>query len=209
MSYDVAVWVGEVPADDEAAGAVFADLAEEFLEGAELEPAAELAAFTEAVNVVRPGSPDESWQVTVSGPIAYFTLAYGEIDDAVGPIEQLADANGLVCFNPQTGRVHNMAPRRGITTAHGAVAVPAHWMAFLGQELRDPNGFVTLQDGQADHYIQAMNADGTLLLEYRDGSPEQHFQTTVRNHLEIADAIQQWLAGEREFVSQHAWERLR
>ncbi|TDD61924.1 hypothetical protein E1263_05930 [Kribbella antibiotica] len=95
-----------------------------------------------------------------------------------------------------------------VTTQHGTTGLPDHWMAFLGDALRTSDDFVIVGDGRDHHYIQARNTDGVYNLEYRDGSPQLHFCTEVSNQLVIADAIQQWLAGERGFVTEHAWERL-
>jgi hypothetical protein len=46
------------------------------------------------------------------------------------------------------------------------------------------------------------------LLEHRDGSPDQHFQAKDVSLASIADALSQWMRGERTFVDDHDWEPL-
>jgi hypothetical protein len=201
VSYDVAVWLGEPPASHQDATTVFKSLFEQYVEGPPVAAIPQLAVFADAM--------DGKWDVTVSGPIAYITLARSEVAAATGQLTQLANDHGLIYFDATKKRLHNAPLQHGITTRRrGNVAVPEHWMSFLADALRDPTDFVLIEDGRADHYIQAANSAGSLLLEYRDGSPQQHFQTTVRNHLELADALQQWLAGETDFIADHTWQRL-
>jgi hypothetical protein len=205
VSYDVAVWLGELPASHEDATTVFKALFEQYVEGPPVAAIPQLAAFAVAVERIS----DDDWDITVSGPIAYIALTRSEVAAATGRLSQLADDHGLIYFDASKNRLHNAPPQHGISTRRrGNVAVPEHWMSFLADALRDPTDFVLIEDRRADHYIQAANSAGTLLLEYRDGSPRQHFQTTVSNHLELADALQQWLAGETDFIGDHSWQRL-
>ncbi|MDF2509706.1 MAG: hypothetical protein K0Q52_3565 [Microbacterium sp.] len=94
-----------------------------------------------------------------------------------------------------------------ITTVSGRVGLPDRWAAFVSRELREPDGFVTVQSGK-NSYAQVFNDRGALLLEYRDGSPQRHFQTTSVSLGAAAEALEQWANDEREFVRQHDWVRL-
>jgi hypothetical protein len=62
-----------------------------------------------------------------------------------------------------------------ITTLNGRVGLPDRWLPFLSRQVREVDGFVTVQRGE-NSYAQVFNDRGTLLLEYRDGSPQRHFQ---------------------------------
>ena len=103
---------------------------------------------------------------------------------------------------------HGM-PRLTIQTPDGAVGLPDRWLAFIARELREPDRFVIVDDGRRKSYAQAFNHHGTLLLEYRDGSPQRHYQVTDVGLAEVADALAQWSRGERAFIQVHEWKRLR
>lgn len=62
-------------------------------------------------------------------------------------------------------------PELTIDTLDGRVAVPDSWLAFVARELREPDRYVVVKDGRRHSYAQVFNDEGTLLLEYRDGSP--------------------------------------
>lgn len=94
-----------------------------------------------------------------------------------------------------------------ITTVSGRVGLPDRWVPFVSRELREPDGFVTVQRG-SNSYAQVFNDRGTLLLEYRDGSPQRHFQTASVSLAAAAEALEQWAKHERRFVTQHDWVRL-
>jgi hypothetical protein len=82
--------------------------------------------------------------------------------------------------------------------------MPAMWFPFLLNELRVPDGFVSV--GKGDAYAQARNDDGMLVLEYREAG--EHFQATGVPMDQIADALSQWAAGQRRFIALHTWQRL-
>ena len=73
---------------------------------------------------------------------------------------------------------------------------------------KNPAGFLIVDSGPPDMYAQAINHDGSLWLEYRDGSPEQHFQVQDVALDEVAAALSQWTRGERAFVDEHDWKQL-
>jgi hypothetical protein len=100
------------------------------------------------------------------------------------------------------------APEVTIRTGSGTVAWPEHWLAFVARELRAHHGHVIVDSGRPNRYAQAINDDGRLVLEYRDGSPQRHYQACDVGLADIADALQQWGQGERGFVADHDWERL-
>ena len=91
-------------------------------------------------------------------------------------------------------------PELTVTTLDGTVGFPDRWLAFVSRELREADRFVIVDDGSGDSYAQVFNHDGTLLLEYRDGSPQRHFQVTGVGLADVADALAQWARGERAFV---------
>lgn len=108
MSYDLAVWDGELPRGDEA-GAVFDELYERYLDSedviAELSP--RIAAYVEALVARYPddaaGSPWASPPVIdeASGPIVYLLMSYSRAEEVSEYAAALAREHGLVCFDPQ------------------------------------------------------------------------------------------------------------
>lgn len=95
-----------------------------------------------------------------------------------------------------------------IQTLDGRVGLPESWLPFVARELREPDRYVVVADGRRHSYAQAFNDQGTLLLEYRDGSPQRHFQVRGVGIDDVADALSEWSEGGRAFVDRHAWERL-
>ena len=67
MSYDLAVWEGERPADDEVAGEAFSDLYERYIESDELvPPTAWISAYARALlerfpDIDGPAGDDSPW----------------------------------------------------------------------------------------------------------------------------------------------------
>ena len=95
-----------------------------------------------------------------------------------------------------------------IMTPNGTVAEPDSWLALVISVLREPEGFVIVSSGPPHLYAQAINHEGRFLLEYRDGSPDQHFQAEDVSLASIADALSQWTRGERTFIGDHEWSLL-
>lgn len=106
-------------------------------------------------------------------------------------------------------RGHNGAvPLLTIQTLDGWVGMPENWLAFIARELREEDRYVVVGDGRRHCYAQAANDQGKLVLEYRDGSPQRHFQVVGMDISDVAEALAQWAEGERAFVGRHQWQRL-
>ncbi len=82
-----------------------------------------------------------------------------------------------------------------IKTPNGTVAEPESWLALVLSVLGEPGGFLTVSSGPPHLYAQAINFEGRLLLEYRDGSPDQHFQAEDVSLASIADVESPALTG--------------
>ncbi len=96
-----------------------------------------------------------------------------------------------------------------IMTPDGTVAEPERWLPLVHRVLREPDGFLIVDSGQPNMYAQAMNHKGSILLEYRDGSPERHFQVRDVGLDDVAEALAQWTRGERAFIDkQKNWQQL-
>jgi hypothetical protein len=67
---------------------------------------------------------------------------------------------------------------------------------------------LTVSSGPSDVYAQAINHEGHIVLEYRDGAPDRQFQVSDVPLSEVADALSQWMNGDRRFIDDHEWQRL-
>lgn len=115
MSYDVAVWVGERPADDAAAAATYDELWARY-EDAAVEPDPRILAYIADLTARYPDLDDldddhlddSPWADSplvdnVMGPFFYFSMTYPGADEALPFVAATAAAHGLVCFDPQDG----------------------------------------------------------------------------------------------------------
>lgn len=92
-----------------------------------------------------------------------------------------------------------------IMTLNGTVAEPDSWLAFTYAALSESGGFITVRSGPPNLYAQAINHDGQLLLENRDGSPSRHYQAQDVSRADIAEALSQWTHDDRDFIGHHEW----
>ena len=112
MSYDLAVWEGSRPADNDAAADAYEDLCNRYLELDErLPPTGRIRDYVEALLARWPdlgeeGSDDSPWAGSpilheAVGPVLYLTIVWTRAEDASSHAAELARAHGLVCYDPQ------------------------------------------------------------------------------------------------------------
>jgi hypothetical protein len=109
MSYDLAVWEGDSPSDDEVAAAQYESLMEQMESGALGDPTPRIRAYVNALLARWPdiheaeGSPWASspLMAEASGPLVYFPMVFSRADEASTFAAELARDHGLVCFDPQ------------------------------------------------------------------------------------------------------------
>ncbi|GGZ88815.1 MULTISPECIES: hypothetical protein [Streptomyces] len=118
MSYDLAVWEGQRPADDRAAGRVFTDLFDRYLEpDADSPPTERIAAYVAALverwgdvtDDVKDASPWAAGPLIggAGGPLVYFPMSWSRAEEVSAWAAALADSMGLVCFDPQQNRLRS------------------------------------------------------------------------------------------------------
>ncbi|MGA5424462.1 hypothetical protein [Streptomyces lavendulocolor] len=110
MSYDLAIWQGEVPASDREAAKVHRRLFDAYLERDELLPMeTKIAEFIAALTDRWPdqnAEDDSPWAGIplsggASGPYVYITLAWSGAEEVSAYVAQTASGFGLNCFDPQ------------------------------------------------------------------------------------------------------------
>ncbi|MGF0171299.1 hypothetical protein ACQF36_12515 [Streptomyces sp. Marseille-Q5077] len=116
MSYDLAVWEGERPADDKAAGRAFTDLYDRYVDTDTEHPATErIAAYVAALlerwcDLTEDVADTSPWSTgpligAACGPLVYFPMRWSTAEEVSSYAAALADSMGLVCFDPQQDRL--------------------------------------------------------------------------------------------------------
>ncbi|MET8830133.1 hypothetical protein ABZX40_32460 [Streptomyces sp. NPDC004610] len=118
MTYDLAVWEGERPADDKAAGDTFAALYDHYIDTVDdidHPPTDRIAAYVAAL-LDRWGDMDDDnddtcpWSAgplidTATGPLVYFPMRWSMAEETSAHAAELAQSMDLVCFDPQRDRL--------------------------------------------------------------------------------------------------------
>ncbi|MFI1825324.1 hypothetical protein ACH41E_02555 [Streptomyces sp. NPDC020412] len=122
MSYDLAVWEGERPADDAAAGRCFDELYEKYVagDGAGVPPNKQIAAFVDALlgrwpDLTEDEDDTSPWSTgplidEASGPLIYFPIRWSMVEEAAVHIAGVASSMGLNCYDPQSQCLWPAAP---------------------------------------------------------------------------------------------------
>ncbi|WP_433199832.1 hypothetical protein ACQP00_27695 [Dactylosporangium sp. CS-047395] len=118
MSYDLAVWEGDRPADDAAGAAEFQRL---YGRHAGDEPTARIAAYVAALlerypDIDTDDGADSPWSTgpligEARGPLVYFPMVWSACEEVSAWAADLAAEHGLQCFDPQENRMRTPANR--------------------------------------------------------------------------------------------------
>jgi hypothetical protein len=127
VSFDLAVWEGDRPANDLAAAAEFRRLYDRYREaGAPVEPSPRIAAYVQALLARYPDIDTEAgeqspWSTAplmdeARGPLVYFPMAWGRCAETSDWATRLAEHHGLNCFDPQATRLRTSYRRLGASS---------------------------------------------------------------------------------------------
>jgi len=116
MSYDLAVWEGDRPADDAAAHQQYRRLYDRYIGGKDPQPPTpRIAAYVRALldrypDITSEAGEDSPWADgplirDASGPFLYFPMVFSQCDEASAWAAEVAQERGLVCYDPQTGQL--------------------------------------------------------------------------------------------------------
>lgn len=124
MSYDLAVWEGDNPADDGEAGLIYEQLYRKYIdENYPTPPTPRVRAYVDAllerwVDLTE----DEDGELSpwsdgplidnASGPFIYFGMVYSRSDEVSAEAARMAAERDLVCYDPQFERLRPDAEER-------------------------------------------------------------------------------------------------
>jgi hypothetical protein len=231
MSYDLAVWEGERPANDFAGRAEFERLYEQYMDHTRrVPPTPRIRAYVDALLARYPdlstdddedGEDARPWSTSpligeASGPVVYFPMVCSRAEDASAWAAELAAEPGLNCYDPQWNQMRT--------------EFREHWAFELQAErsrsFQDPDHDVirrVLRHLNRDNYYAVLTRSdgwylqvgvgeragtrpGSYALERREGSPERHFRTELTD---IEEAVRAFIAfmEDESFLRRFAWRQ--
>jgi hypothetical protein len=229
VSYDLAVWEGDRPANDFAARARFKELHEQYMGAGHVAPTERIVAYVMALLERHPdlsadddedaedGSP---WSTSpllseASGPLVYFPMVWSRAEQASAWAAELAARHGLNCYDPQWNQLRT-EPRE---------AWSFELKSERGRPFRDPDADVIrrvlVRLSRNNYYAVLSRADGWYVqvgvgeragtragwyvLERREGSPDRHFRTELTDVQEVIRMFVAFAEDEPSVVARFAW----
>jgi hypothetical protein len=222
VSFDLAVWEGDRPANDFAAAAEFKRLYDQYTEsGAPVEPTARIAAYVQALLARYPDIDTEAgeespWSTAplmdeARGPLVYFPMAWSRSEETSEWATRLAEHQGLNCFDPQATQLRTSYReewRFELTSARGRPFrdPDADLIRRVVVQLSAENYYATLT--RADGwYVQAAHGEpgGRYALERRDGAPDKHFRAELTDINEVVQAFVGFLEDDPTIAVRFPW----
>lgn len=228
MSYDLAVWEGDRPANDFAAGAEFERLYDRYMgSDAPLAPTARVAAYVEALLARYPDLTTEAGEESpwsdgplindARGPLLYFPMAWSRCEEASEWAAHLAEEHGLNCYDPQWKQLRT--PFREswcfkLTSARGRSSQDPDADLIRRILVRlSPDNYYAVLTRADDWYVQvgygeqAGTRAGWYALERRDGTADQHFRAELTNVEEVVQAFVGFLESDPTTADRFPWRR--
>jgi hypothetical protein len=226
MSYDLAVWEGERPANDLTAAAEFERLYDRYIDSEEASaPTPRIAAYAQALldrypDISTQAGEDSPWSTSplmneVRGPLMYFPMVGSRCEEVSAWAAQLAADHGLNCYDPQCDQLRTqfrdtwqfeLTSERGRPFHDPDAAIIRKILVHLSRD----NYFAVLTraDGwyiQVGYGEQAGTRPGWYALERRDGAPDQHFRTNLTDIEEVIRAFVGFLDNHPTLTSRYTW----
>ncbi|MFE4664005.1 hypothetical protein ACFRI7_09170 [Streptomyces sp. NPDC056716] len=120
MSYDLAVWEGDRPADDETAGEVFSNLYDQYMgddEAPPHPPTDRIATYVAALldrwcDITEDDEGTSPWATgpligEARGPLIHFPMSWSRAGEASAYAARLADSMGLICYDVQWAQLRS------------------------------------------------------------------------------------------------------
>jgi hypothetical protein len=228
MSYDLAVWEGDRPADDVAAAAEFQRLYDRYIESDDLaQPTARVAAYVAALldrypDIGTDAGEESPWSTgplmsEARGPLVYFPMVWSRCDEVSAWAAKLAEEHELNCYDPQWDQLRT-PPRESwrfeLTSERGRPRrdPDPNLVRSVLVRLSSDNYYAVLDraDGwyiQVGYGEQAGTRPGWYALERRDGAPDQHFRTELTDVEEVVRAFVGFLQNDPTITIRLPWRR--
>ncbi|WP_326949844.1 hypothetical protein OG439_14330 [Amycolatopsis sp. NBC_01307] len=227
MSFDLYIWRERHPITDERA----AELCRQLGDGRDdvVDPDARVLAFRDELAGRFPDLESLSVDELESSPWAMspdatprrviLCMSWSRLDGAVSFVLELAGRHGLVCFDPQSQRVHNPQtaaagglrlqccdgsriddPSRDDLHLHLRRLSAENWHATLE---RRPGWFVQVGIGQYAGNVPP----GKFAVEYREGEPDLHYRVLVGTLDEVMAVFDGFAVGDEAWKTTHPWTK--
>jgi hypothetical protein len=226
MSYDLAVWEGERPANDLAAAEEVQRLYDRYIDSDESSaPTPRIAGYVQALldrypDISTQAGEDSLWSTAPlmnagRGPLIYLPMVWSRCDEVSAWAVQLAAEHGLNCYDPQWDQLRTrfrdawqfeLESERGRPFGDPDASVIRKVLVALSRD----NWYAILTRAD-DWYIQvgygeqAGTRPGWYALERRDGAPDQHFRTDLTDIEEIIRAFVGFLHPDPTLTSRYPW----
>ena len=212
MSYDLAVWEGDRPANDATATAEFQSLYERYVEpGEPVEPTKRIAAYVAALQ-----DRDPDIDADASGPLVYFAISWSRADEVAEWAAGLAGDHGLNCYDPQKDQLRTPPGRPWrfeLTSERGRpVRDPGPEDVRKAVTRLSANNYFAVLTRADEWYIQvgygeqAGTRPGWYALERRDGSPDQHYRAVVTSIEDVVRAFVGFLHDDPTVPLRFPWQ---
>jgi hypothetical protein len=226
VTFDLYLWASPSPVTADQADAICQRLAEGGQSATApspriLEFASDLLArYPRLEDVASPEDSPWSMSPDVTPDRVILCMGYSKAPQASTGILELASRHRLVCYDPQGGQVHHPAQAtvagllRLESCDGGRAADPsAGEIERQVRRLSRANWYTRLEREEGI-YVQAglgpgaRAPEGTYCLEYREGSPGQHYRALVDNLDDITAAFTGFASGQDGWKSARSWTRL-
>ncbi|WP_454194631.1 hypothetical protein [Nocardia sp. Marseille-Q1738] len=147
-----------------------------------------------------------------TGAALYVSCPYDAIGFVRHLLFELATPLNYAVYDPQLAWLIDPAGHIAATVTHGGAGEFPYLTKALAEqwvpELSPPNPYLVVERGE-QFYIQTYRENtGVYTLEYRDGSPDKHFGTTVADPATVAAVIWDWANDNRARFPSLPWSRV-
>jgi hypothetical protein len=226
MSYDLAVWEGEPPANDFAAAAEFKRLYARYMGSDDPQPPApRIAAYVQALlgrypDIGSEGGHDSPWSTEpllgeAHGPLVYFPMVWSRCEEVSAWAAQVAHEHELNCYDPQWNQLRTpfretwqfeLTAERSRPFRDPTPAIVRKILVHLSRD--NSYAVLTRADGwylQVGYGQPAGTRAGWYALERQEGSPHRHFRTEVSDIDEVIKAFVGFIDNDPTLISRFTW----
>ena len=226
MSYDLYLWRSPQPVTAQQAMTICQKLAEDHDDAVIPHEAVSafhqdlIARFPKLESLGDDEIDDSPWNMSPSATPGRVILVIGlsHVAQVSPTVQELAGRHGLVYFDPQSRVVHHPPQSRPpgsllLESGNGSTVIdpsPEEFRDQLGQ--LSPANFHACLEREPGWYVQvgigqrAGNVpEGSFAVEYREGSPDQHYRVVVDGLDDVVAVFEDFAAGRESFKTAFGW----